>query len=34
LQRAKLAEEATAREWMLRIGIRSGLELTAHLLCE
>jgi len=34
LQRAKLAEEATAREWMVSIGIRSGRERTAHLLCE
>jgi CRP-like cAMP-binding protein len=34
LQRAKLAEEATAREWMANIGMRSGLERMAHLLCE
>jgi CRP-like cAMP-binding protein len=34
LQRAKLAEEATAREWMANIGIRSGPERVAHLLCE
>ncbi|WP_336491065.1 Crp/Fnr family transcriptional regulator [Methylobacterium nigriterrae] len=34
LQRARLAEEATAREWMANIGMRSGLERTAHLLCE
>ncbi|MCJ2138438.1 Crp/Fnr family transcriptional regulator [Methylobacterium sp. E-066] len=34
VQRAKLAEEATAREWMVSIGIRSGRERMAHLLCE
>lgn len=34
LQRAKLAEEATAREWMANIGMRSGPERMAHLLCE
>lgn len=34
LQRARLAEEATAREWVANIGMRSGLERTAHLLCE
>jgi CRP-like cAMP-binding protein len=34
LQRARLAEEATAREWMVRIGMRSGPERMAHLLCE
>ena len=34
LQRARLAEEATAREWIANIGLRSGLERTAHLLCE
>jgi CRP-like cAMP-binding protein len=34
LQRARLAEEATAREWTANIGMRSGLERTAHLLCE
>lgn len=34
LQRAKLAEEATAREWMVNIGMRSGPERMAHLLCE
>lgn len=34
LQRARLAEEATAREWIANIGTRSGLERTAHLLCE
>ena len=32
--RARLAEEATAREWMVNIGMRSGLERMAHLLCE
>lgn len=34
LQRARLAEEATAREWIANIGMRSGVERTAHLLCE
>jgi CRP-like cAMP-binding protein len=34
LERAKLAEEATAREWLLNLGARSGLERMAHLLCE
>lgn len=34
LQRARLAEEATAREWMVSTGMRSGLERMAHLLCE
>jgi CRP-like cAMP-binding protein len=34
LQRARLAEEATAREWMANIGMRSGSERLAHLLCE
>lgn len=34
LQRARLAEEVTAREWVANIGMRSGLERTAHLLCE
>ncbi|MGT2489000.1 Crp/Fnr family transcriptional regulator [Methylobacterium oryzae CBMB20] len=34
LQRAKLAEEATAHEWMANIGMRSGPERMAHLLCE
>ncbi len=34
VQRAKLAEEATAREWMANIGMRSGPERMAHLLCE
>lgn len=34
LQRAKLAEGATARAWMANIGMRSGLERMAHLLCE
>ena len=34
LQRARLAEEATAREWIANIGMRSGLERAAHLLCE
>jgi len=34
LQRAKLTEEATAREWMANIGMRSGPERMAHLLCE
>lgn len=34
LQHARLAEEATAHEWMANIGMRSGLERTAHLLCE
>jgi CRP-like cAMP-binding protein len=34
LQRARLAEEATAREWMVNIGMRSGPERMAHLLCE
>jgi CRP-like cAMP-binding protein len=33
-QRAKLAEEATAREWMANIGMRLGPERMAHLLCE
>ncbi|MFC6791851.1 Crp/Fnr family transcriptional regulator [Methylobacterium komagatae] len=33
-QRAKLAEEATAREWMTNIGMRLGPERMAHLLCE
>ncbi|SDN82416.1 cAMP-binding domain of CRP or a regulatory subunit of cAMP-dependent protein kinases [Methylobacterium phyllostachyos] len=34
LQRAKLAEEATAHEWLANIGMRSGPERMAHLLCE
>ncbi|MDR7036702.1 CRP-like cAMP-binding protein [Methylobacterium sp. BE186] len=34
LQRARLAEEATAREWIANMGMRSGPERTAHLLCE
>ena len=34
LQRARLAEEATGREWIANIGIRSGVERAAHLLCE
>ncbi|GAN48738.1 Crp/Fnr family transcriptional regulator (plasmid) [Methylobacterium radiotolerans] len=34
LQRAKLTEEATAREWMANIAMRSGPERMAHLLCE
>ena len=34
LQHARLAEEATAHEWMASIGMRSGLERMAHLLCE
>jgi len=34
LQYARLAEEATAREWVVNIGIRSGPERVAHLLCE
>lgn len=34
VQRAKLAEEATAREWMANIGMRSAPERMAHLLCE
>jgi len=34
LQHARLAEEATAHEWMANIGMRSSLERTAHLLCE
>lgn len=34
LQHAKLAEEATTREWMARVGMRLGLERTAHLPCE
>lgn len=34
LQRARLAEEATSREWMANIGMRSGPERLAHLLCE
>lgn len=34
LQHARLAEEATAHEWIANIGMRSGLERTAHLLCE
>lgn len=34
LQCARLAEEATTREWLVNIGMRSGLERTAHLLCE
>lgn len=34
MQRARLAEEATAREWIANLGLRSGLERTAHLLCE
>jgi CRP-like cAMP-binding protein len=33
-QRAKLAEEATGRVWMANIGMRSGPERLAHLLCE
>ncbi len=33
-QHAKLAEEATSREWMANIGMRLGLERMAHLLCE
>ena len=34
LQRARLVEEAVAREWMVSLGTRSGVERTAHLLCE
>ncbi|TGD97660.1 Crp/Fnr family transcriptional regulator [Methylobacterium nonmethylotrophicum] len=34
LQRARLAEEATAHEWVANVGMRSGTERTAHLLCE
>ncbi|GJE44683.1 Crp/Fnr family transcriptional regulator [Methylobacterium soli] len=34
LQHARLAEEATTREWVVNLGMRSGLERTAHLLCE
>ncbi|POR41817.1 Crp/Fnr family transcriptional regulator [Methylobacterium sp. V23] len=34
LQHAKLAQQATAREWMANIGMRSGLERMAHLFCE
>lgn len=34
LQRARLIEEATAHEWLANIGMRSGTERTAHLLCE
>lgn len=34
LQRARLAEEAMAREWMVSIGMRSGPERMAHLFCE
>lgn len=34
LQRARLVEEATTREWMVNLGLRSGVERTAHLLCE
>lgn len=33
-QRARLAEEATMREWMVSMGLRSGVERIAHLLCE
>ncbi|MGY2049362.1 Crp/Fnr family transcriptional regulator [Methylobacterium sp. JK268] len=33
-QRARLVEEATAREWVVNLGMRSGLERMAHLLCE
>ncbi|WP_246102057.1 Crp/Fnr family transcriptional regulator [Methylobacterium terricola] len=34
LQRARLAEEATVHEWVANIGMRSGTERMAHLLCE
>lgn len=34
LQRARLAEEATAHGWVANVGMRSGTERTAHLLCE
>ncbi|WP_238193175.1 Crp/Fnr family transcriptional regulator [Methylobacterium frigidaeris] len=34
LQRARLAEEATAHEWLANVGMRSGTERMAHLLCE
>lgn len=34
LQRARLADEATAHEWVANVGMRSGTERTAHLLCE
>ncbi|HEV7439927.1 MAG TPA: Crp/Fnr family transcriptional regulator [Methylobacterium sp.] len=34
LRLAKLAEEATAREWLVNLGTRSALERLAHLFCE
>lgn len=34
LQRAKLVEEAMAREWIASLGMRSSIERMAHLLCE
>ncbi|GJE03002.1 Crp/Fnr family transcriptional regulator [Methylobacterium isbiliense] len=34
LQRARFVEEATAREWVVNLGMRSGVERMAHLLCE
>lgn len=34
LQRARLAEEAMARAWLVNLGMRSGPERMAHLLCE
>lgn len=34
LRLAKLAEEETAREWVMNIGCRSAIERVSHLLCE
>lgn len=34
LRLAKLAEEATLREWVVNMGCRTGLERMAHLFCE
>jgi CRP-like cAMP-binding protein len=34
LRLAKLAEEATAREWLINLGARSATERMAHLFCE
>jgi CRP-like cAMP-binding protein len=34
LRLAKLAEEATTREWLVNLGTRSALERLAHLFCE
>jgi CRP-like cAMP-binding protein len=34
LRLAKLAEEATAREWLVNLGCRSAMERITHLFCE